>query len=335
MVILAYVLSHLRHLEWIRTSWEHAFFEDGGEELIKLILKHQPRLRSLALPDVGLKYSTLDTIFSHLSELESYKGILPGPPESDSDPPFQNLSSLGFSVSLGNAAFNLSNFPNLVNLRLDLEEIYSDATLDPVLAKLLWVQEIRRILLSARNVKNLSVLTGTDHIGYLLRLERLFDVLPSSLEHLTSVPAFLLKEHVNHSLLVEAIRSRSLPHLRRITIIPAYMGNWVNEFHRTQQIMAQENLEEVCKIFGIAIERMGVVGTFLHIGYGIDPVEEDSTTDDEEGRSESESEGSIREAEWGDWTERSETDEGSDREDAGINRGEDQDPEAEEVSDED
>ncbi|GAA5989222.1 hypothetical protein JCM5350_007337 [Sporobolomyces pararoseus] len=159
LVILAHTLSRLKHLESIRTSWNHTSLQGAEEELIKLISKHQPRLRSLTLPDAGLEYTTLNAILSNLTKLEKYKGILPGPPESESDPPFPNLSCkfrklvlleprsdcfkqatrlshssltiLAFSLPGGDAGFDLANFPNLSNLRLEFVASYSDAPQDP------------------------------------------------------------------------------------------------------------------------------------------------------------------------------------------------------------
>ncbi|GAA5989219.1 hypothetical protein JCM5350_007336 [Sporobolomyces pararoseus] len=91
---------------------------------------------------------------------------------------------------------------------------------------------------------------------------------------------------MNRRLLVKAIRSRSLLHLRRIIAIPPFMGNWVSGPDHRRQLVVQGGLEKVCKTFGIAIERTGIVGTYLHIGYGLEPYDEDSTTDDEEGEPE-------------------------------------------------
>lgn len=165
LVILAYTLSHLKHVEPIKTSWNQTSLEGRGEGLIKVISKHQPRLRSLTLPDVGLEYATLNVILSKLTELENNKGILSGPPESESDPPFPNLSckfrklvlleprsdcfkqvtrlshssltSLAFSLPGGDVGFDLANFPNLSNLRVELVVSYSDAPPDPNLTRLL------------------------------------------------------------------------------------------------------------------------------------------------------------------------------------------------------
>ncbi|GAA5992466.1 hypothetical protein JCM5350_001604 [Sporobolomyces pararoseus] len=319
LVILARLLSHLKHLESIRISWNHSSLVDGGEGLVKMISKHQPRLRSLTLPDVGLDYAALNAILSNLNELENYKGILPSPPQSESDPPFPNLSckfrklvllrprsdcfkqvtrlshasltSLEFSLPGGDAGFDLANFPNLFNLRLELEASYSYAPPDPNLTRLLqfasddedavqirrdyYAEGVRRILLSARNVKNLTLSTRNGRNGRVIFdwfFEKLFDVLPPALVQFSSVPLFLEADHVNRRLLYKAIRSRSLPHLRRIIVIP----RCTREAGRRRQIVVIGDLERVCASFGIAIERSGPVGAYVHTRRRSYSSEEDS-----------------------------------------------------------
>jgi hypothetical protein len=75
-------------------GWHHRVQQD--ESLVRTIVNHQPRLKSLEITPMRLTYETLNTIFSTLTELESYKGRLPGPAfheeEEDEQPLLPELS---------------------------------------------------------------------------------------------------------------------------------------------------------------------------------------------------------------------------------------------------
>lgn len=94
-----------------------------------------------------------------------------------------------------------------------------------------------------------------------------------------SFPVLLRPKSVNQSLLFKAIRSRSLPRLRQVTVLPLGAGKDFEEVHHWQQVTAQEELIEFCGPYGIKIERIGIIGQWYHQGYGLEPLQEGSTTD--------------------------------------------------------
>jgi hypothetical protein len=249
-----------------------------------------------------MDYDTLDELLSTVKGLEVYAGRLPAPLYREDEFLFSSLScklrtvtltdpvfpesftellryskytlgSLSIPLSPTRTDFDLSDFPNLLHLRLTLEGDPSDYLLEDFEAQLrcdtlskdeavhlhrdTFVQGIRQVLPTAQSLKTLTIVTDKGLIGSALSSYKLLDLLPESLIHLSTVPHFLDGDYANQPLLLESIRNRSLPNLRRITVIPSYIQRSLTPAMETQRSEVEKELREALEEYKIEVTGSG------------------------------------------------------------------------------
>ncbi|GAA5822737.1 hypothetical protein JCM5353_000647 [Sporobolomyces roseus] len=144
---IAYLLSQLKSLESVQTG----YIEDGEDDFMDAIRKHQPGLKHLELRGVTFQRShhwkmlrTMEDLETLVGQFDSVDNVEPAPHQSNLACKLHrfvshssittstfwrilhsssaSLTSLAFTVNPEDADFDLSRFKNLKNLRIALED---------------------------------------------------------------------------------------------------------------------------------------------------------------------------------------------------------------------
>jgi len=319
MIALAYVLSQIGPLASVRTSWWHA---RGGGYLCDLfaqaILRHQKGLKRLEIPTVTLEYDTFASVFTTLSDLDTFIGDLVPPPRSKEEERFEpvcklrrlvitspidppsllqqilssshtTLTSLAFQISTYDDPFDLSPFPHLAHVRLLLVKSRrrksravpaTDRLMEDVLD--LIRHTVRRTLISlqATRVKTLSISTRHHLISGAIYRSTLLDILPSSLVHLSASFPFLHDRGTNRDLFFEGVRNNAFPHLKRLSVLPT---------SGSTPYGIRAALRQDGKKHGVQVVIVRKRGHAENSRLDLDPWQTDSETDSEDSSSDSDS----------------------------------------------
>lgn len=318
MVALAHILSQIGPLSSIRTSWWTTRPEELCKVFIESTLRHQKGLKRLEVPNLPLDHDTFSSIFSTLSDLDTFIGDFVHPPESKeggllkpicklrrlvATSPIEHpsllqqilssshssLTSLAFIISTIDEPFDLSSLRHLTHARLLLVRAPAfrlrptDDT-DPLISSLadLLPVTVRPTLVSIQSlpVKTLSISTRDNLISRAIRHSPLFDILPSTLVHLSAAFPFWDDRGNNRDLLFEGVRNNAYPRLKRLSVLPTTF----KPFYGISAAIRRSGKKHGVQVL-IVRRRRPVIDARLDL----DPWQTDSATEPEESSSDSDS----------------------------------------------
>ncbi|GAA5959759.1 hypothetical protein JCM3765_000092 [Sporobolomyces pararoseus] len=298
----------LQGLETVRAGWDEIVTESMGQKIIETVIKSKPHLPHLEIPWIILGYETQDAIFSELGHLRTFIGAPPDRfrPE-DHDELFPNVScrlnrlvlrssveplylnrllslshhtltALCFTIAPGSSEFDLSSFTNLTLLRICVEDRNPSRLFqhnDPSFTQKSRNDLSRNLLNLLRSVQGsplqtLALWGENKRVGEAIAELVVNEMaLPQSLIHFAGTLPFLSP----NSSLVKAIRTKSLPRLQRVSILPD-LGN-------NDSRGRAEHLERLFSEFHIRLHSLELAEEWLEVGGLLDPYLNESDTDED------------------------------------------------------
>ncbi|GAA5822693.1 hypothetical protein JCM5353_000634 [Sporobolomyces roseus] len=317
MAAVGYILSSIGPLDRIRLT---SVLRGIGREFARILLKHQPNIKHLELPNLYPTGNNLKGFVGGMKKLETlivdidYELELPYPlvrfvcttaltPALYSqirESSWTSLTSLAFFVEPGRAQFDLGRFCNLRLLRISVDDNegshlwpHDEQDIDLPLEERkvlqsVFVKELQLTVRSAQSlpISTLSLVAQLGHVCDLLAHHCLFDLLPPSLRHLTSTYGLLVPRGINYSLFSEAFLDGRFPLFQRITIYPSqYIGGKYVERKELRATSLRFKADQ--ESMGISVDLCNQFERGASAWYDLEPYYVDSGEEEESSGSES------------------------------------------------